>query len=494
MGFKEDASFARFVTMGAVGTAAVARDLRARFGHRPIELERYAMANKVWAVKVKRLRIPDLVCLRCGQRVESRAKTKLEVKLSDSATEGRQWHASGMRAHDLYAFIRVDTSASPSAAEHPGYFSRSGLEATADLAKRGARKAASQGSEVDVSWPAWVPTTDGTVLGINNGEVLFRTSDGELKQYWPSRKWPAVHLYVPPGRDFRAHETIAAGVIPPPEHLVCPGAVWDFRADLAAGDQIDRYAAVKAVGAAMAEDVVQALAVLATDGAQDWRLRLEAMASLARIEPARWVPPVGEIAADVKRSLPEQMEAILILSETPAPQAVKMLASVAAPVPGRHEEIRCAAVWGLGNHPDGHSDCLLPFLTDPLDRVAVHAAAALSSLSPTGVRTLRNGLRSGDNRIAAISAATLRDQRCIGALLEEACTSGTGRLWALRTLGDLTRAEVEVAAGPLLTPALIDALLPLWIQHEDWLRTGDNEDAFRTLSEQRIRCDPVDPR
>ena len=51
MGFKEDAQFARYVTMGAVGTAAVARDLRARYGHRPIELERYAMANKVWAVK-----------------------------------------------------------------------------------------------------------------------------------------------------------------------------------------------------------------------------------------------------------------------------------------------------------------------------------------------------------------------------------------------------------------------------------------------------------
>lgn len=95
MGFKEDARFARYVTMGVVGAAAVAHDLRDRFGHRPVELERYSMANKIWREKVKRLRIPDLVCLQCGRRVESRAKTVLEVKLSDSETVGRQWHAGG---------------------------------------------------------------------------------------------------------------------------------------------------------------------------------------------------------------------------------------------------------------------------------------------------------------------------------------------------------------------------------------------------------------
>src|SRR3990170_1717003 len=81
IGFKEDADFARFVSMGAVGTAAVADDLREQHGHRPIELERYAMANKVWQTKVKRLRLPDLVCTRCGLRVESMAKSKLGLVL-----------------------------------------------------------------------------------------------------------------------------------------------------------------------------------------------------------------------------------------------------------------------------------------------------------------------------------------------------------------------------------------------------------------------------
>ncbi|MCY4369962.1 MAG: HEAT repeat domain-containing protein, partial [bacterium] len=64
----------RFVSMGAVGAAAVARHLGTQHGHRMIELERYAMANKVWQTKVKRLRLPDLLCVRCGRRVEARAK------------------------------------------------------------------------------------------------------------------------------------------------------------------------------------------------------------------------------------------------------------------------------------------------------------------------------------------------------------------------------------------------------------------------------------
>ena len=93
MGFKEDADFARFVSMGAIGSAAVASHLRSRLGHQPIELERYAMANKVWQTKVKRIRLPDLLCVRCGLRIESRAKSKLAVVLSHPTLQA----GNGMR-------------------------------------------------------------------------------------------------------------------------------------------------------------------------------------------------------------------------------------------------------------------------------------------------------------------------------------------------------------------------------------------------------------
>ena len=64
------------IALGAVGSRRVAEDLD-RIGHRIAELERGAMDTKLWKeVKRKRVRIPDLVCERCGLRVESRAKTK----------------------------------------------------------------------------------------------------------------------------------------------------------------------------------------------------------------------------------------------------------------------------------------------------------------------------------------------------------------------------------------------------------------------------------
>src|SRR5712692_4804511 len=94
--------------MGARGSAAVARYLTDNAGHRIVELGRYTMANKLWATKVKRLRLPDLMCLWCGVRLEVRSKSRLEIKVSDSSTPSREWDA-GLRDDDLIAFIRCDS-------------------------------------------------------------------------------------------------------------------------------------------------------------------------------------------------------------------------------------------------------------------------------------------------------------------------------------------------------------------------------------------------
>ena len=104
MAFKQDEDFLRYITMGAEGSAAVSRNLRDVYGHTTIELERYAMANKIWATKIKRLRLADLVCLSCGRRVEARAKSDLRVRMSHSNADGRNWDA-GLRDDDLCAFV-----------------------------------------------------------------------------------------------------------------------------------------------------------------------------------------------------------------------------------------------------------------------------------------------------------------------------------------------------------------------------------------------------
>src|SRR5258708_36935786 len=104
LALKPDSSFFRKIALGAIGTRAVASDL-ARYGHSLVELERGSLDTKLWKeVKRKRVRIPDLLCTRCGLRVESRAKTKSELAMSHSpADEARAWDF-GMVDADYVAF------------------------------------------------------------------------------------------------------------------------------------------------------------------------------------------------------------------------------------------------------------------------------------------------------------------------------------------------------------------------------------------------------
>src|ERR1700693_6490562 len=104
MGFKADNSFLRFLSMGALGVRQTMKQL-AGMGFVPIELERDGASNKIWATKVKRLRLPDVLCVRTGLRVEVRAKSDLKIRMSDAPTNpDRRWH-SGLRDTDLSAFI-----------------------------------------------------------------------------------------------------------------------------------------------------------------------------------------------------------------------------------------------------------------------------------------------------------------------------------------------------------------------------------------------------
>src|SRR4051794_29148567 len=102
----------RFVTMGALGTRKAVQLLR-HAGHTPIELERYCSSNKIWVTKIKRLRLPDLICTQCGQRFEIRGKSHLEIKMSDSPNvNDRRWD-SGLRDDDRAVFITIHDEGTP---------------------------------------------------------------------------------------------------------------------------------------------------------------------------------------------------------------------------------------------------------------------------------------------------------------------------------------------------------------------------------------------
>jgi hypothetical protein len=104
--FKTDASFLEKISIGAIGTAKVFHDLKSK-GHNPIELERGSMSFKIWKkIKIKRVRVPDILCLNCGKRVESRAKTYLKLTMSHSTSDPERGWDFGLANGDLIAFVR----------------------------------------------------------------------------------------------------------------------------------------------------------------------------------------------------------------------------------------------------------------------------------------------------------------------------------------------------------------------------------------------------
>ncbi len=491
MGFKEDADFARFLSMGAIGTAAVAEHLDSDLGHAPVELERYAMANKVWQTKVKRLRLPDLVCARCGIRVESRAKSALSLVLSHSDAPGREWDGGGMRDHDLFAFIRVGIGSSPPHLGTPAYFETSALRRTVKLTRRSAPKAASEGSEVTLTWPSWVPRRSGRVIEVDaDGRIVCQWDDGRTYRYGQWRKWKVRgKLYVDAGGHFTGGGTFIAGVVEEPSTLSCPGDTWDLTTSMQTLDETERYAAVKVAGLLGRHDLAALIASVAQS--DDWRLRLEAYGSLARLEPDPWTDRITEVAVGEAVEPEQRIEAVFLLSEIPHPAATTALGAVAASR-GLDSELRSAAAWGLGQGAAPSVGLLLPLVSDDDPLVALHAITAIDQITDDEASELRDWL-GAEPRVAASAARVLQRLGRVEELLDACETGGSQRLWALRALGDLPPDEVRERAGSRLTDELAELLAPLWAGQGDWLRSEDGKAGLDSLDVQKVQANPGTP-
>lgn len=485
MAFKEDEDFARFLTMGAYATAAVAEDLEAR-GHRIIELERYAKANKIWTTKVKRLRLADLLCIRCGRRFESKGKTKLELKLSHSGnTPGRQWWA-GMRDSDVFAFVRVRVTEHGPELGQVAYVTRRALHEAEPSLKQGVRKAIQDGAEPDVSWPSTVPTQGGEVIGldISNKKLVALKDDGRRQTYSGAR-WDAYYPLRRAGERFEAGDLLASCV--EPAGVECPGDVWDWRADLISGDPDLSFPAVKAARFLDPAQVADELRTVLAHTANDWRLRLEAAASLAPAEDTA-VRYMLDRAMDTAAKEGEQMEAVFALTELDTDAAIQALEAVAGASGVVQSEVRAAAAWGLGLGARPSPESLVPLLADQDSLVALHAAAAMPTTLPDSVvNVLVDWLIHGTLREATAASHLLARHGEARRLLEAAGHApDEARAVALLAAGDAGPQEVGDAIGAV-DAATAATLRTLWAQREDWLRAPDTDGGLDVLARQRVR-------
>lgn len=175
-------------------------------GHNFVELERGSTDSKLWKdVKRKRVRIPDLVCLRCGQRIESRAKTKNELAMSHSEQAERTWDF-GMVPQDWIAFpvcepVRETERTTGRLADSSsywhernwvqwavsGYINYFSVEAfRSRLHARSRTKGVTEGTENFISWDATFSSRNGPVLAVNKttGKVKIALEDGSRPYTW----------------------------------------------------------------------------------------------------------------------------------------------------------------------------------------------------------------------------------------------------------------------------------------------------------------------
>lgn len=490
MGFKVDASFLKFVTMGAMGSRQVISEL-STMGYAPVELERYSTSNKIWATKVKRLRLPDLLCVRTGTRFEVRAKSKLEIKMSDAPNNpDRVWDA-GLRDHDIIALIACENdSGAPVPAQNAVYFTVNSLRDSVATSKLGQPKSASEGAERDRTWPATVPKRPGEVLFVDEQRILVSMQgDGNppRRQTFTLRgKIP----YVEVGEKFIANSQMLAGT---PAGLAdlntALAKVYDPVSDLASANEVDRYAAAKAI---LHRDDVHSVSIPVLESLLDTeaelRVALEAAGTATHLGSAKGQDFVANtLHSDENKQL--SMEAIFILTEIKGAFARDRLNAVAGDPALSDDERRQAAIWGLGKTGLKAYEDLLPFIADPEENVAYHAISAFGEDAPDAViDALIDVLIVGDNIAAPAASEALLVIGSNVALtkLIQAVNSGPARTdWLLATIGRYPpdRVRAELPGSPLL-----DQLAPMLLiaSGANWTTQGEAKNDLSFLLKQYL--------
>lgn len=387
--YKTDESFLEKLAIGANGTKFVFDDLR-QYDHAPVELERGSRSFKLWkAIKIKRVRVPDLLCTRCGLRVESRAKTKLEISMSHSRSQAERGWDFGMLDDDRVALVvcgrvgdrPIDWAASPPVQYLLVRDLRQAFKSNA--VRTTEAKGAQEGFEIRLTWPAAVADEPGTVTALSEQSLQYRTASGRVRTVRLLRNGgrtliPTVRV----GESVEPHQILAA-VVPVATTFLCkplPDPVAYFTRLLTSPNLSDRYGAVKGLASHLAAPVVAAaLHARMADDREHIFVQLEAAANLMRLGDQRAQAFFDAIVED--EYLQNRLEAVIILGELPSAAARALLTKVLL-AETQHPEIRAGAAWSLGELQDRQSlSTLVQSLEETDEGIRIEAARALAKLA-----------------------------------------------------------------------------------------------------------------
>ena len=494
LALKPDSSFFRKIALGAVGSRHVAQDLE-RLDHRIAELERGAMDTKLWKeVKRKRVRIPDLVCERCGLRVESRAKTKTELSMSHSPTDQeRAWHF-GMVDADVIAFPVCKAGEEkqwstgrlkePISYWHERNWIRWQPEGRVNYVRvarfravpqgSATTKGVTEGSETSVVWKARFSRRDGVVEAVEGQKItIARSSDGHRHTQTVPKP---LRIAMAQGEEVALNQIIASEVRPESDHdLRCPGVLPEGHLPqlLASRERTQRFTGVKLARLQRDDSLGTPIAGLESDQEEDVYIRLEAVAYLVGVcnvgAEGLFVPYLASPDQQI------QLEAVIALGEAGTDECVRMLSAILDDSE-RPYFVRSAAAWCL-SRIGGTEACrrLVRAFSDVDRNLREEALEGIVTVNSDAVPILLAGLREVDPAIAAGCAEALRQQEALSAdtirEISAQLASGNSTVWAVWLAGHLPRERLAGAVADLqqTAPELHYAITLLWSFVESWV-------------------------
>lgn len=386
--FKTDESFLEKISIGAVGTKRVFADLK-QLGHNPIELERGSMSFKIWKnIKIKRVRVPDLLCVNCNERVESRAKTNFTISMSHSnADPERSWNYS-LEESDYAAFVACKRIGDgPIDWEADKLVQYVSVQSMNQAYRKGfiieeGRKGAGEGFEVRLTWPSCIASADGKISYLDSKKLQIRRAiDGGTTTLRLEKRGiplvPLVHL----GDEIQKNQVLAS-VVNVVRSFACQRITSDsfYIHQLTSLSLSDRYSAVKALGHFKSPQGITALLATMKNDKEHIYVRLDAALSLIRLgeeeEPNAFILQVLH-----HEHLTHRLEAVIVLGESQSSRACDMLIGVLSDE-NQHPEIRAGAAWSLGEiNNDKSLGALIKSFNSCSDDIKAEAARALYKLS-----------------------------------------------------------------------------------------------------------------
>lgn len=385
--FKSDVSFLEKISMGATGTIAVFNNLRKQ-GHAPIELERGSKSFKIWKnIKIKRIRVPDILCVDCGKCVEFRTKTKLEISMSHSLEDPERGWDYGLDDNDLVAFVVCNKSGDkPVDWQVTGPIQYVFVKDLRSAYKNGHTiltrpKGAEEGFERRIIWPIAVANASGIVTSVSPERVQYqRKIDGRIITLQLSKKGKVMTPLVKKGEKVVKNQIIAS-VIPVSLSFPCDkSASEDYYLKLLSSASLSkRYTAAKALAFFKSPRTVNSLVAKLNDSKEHIYVRLEAAASLARQNDNRGYDFIKQCLCD--EYLQNRLEAVIVLGEIDKDTSCQILIDTLLDKE-QNPEIRAGAAWALGELRNKKAlNALIESFAAIEENIRVEAARALAKLA-----------------------------------------------------------------------------------------------------------------